>query len=139
MDRLLKNYIKVEINTSDIKLKGTEQDKGTVTILNTSHNHKVSAKRPSHALAAKTIIEPIEKCTTCHHSRAKWLILGDSTLIDSEDVHIGVKLEVPGLVTDCKVALGHLGLSCVKGHLVTSQPALVPSHSCSMDSRAGEI
>lgn len=121
-------------------------------ILNTSHNHKVSAKQPQHVLAAKTIIEPIEKCpnirsenaefvqkATCHHSRAKWLILGDSTLIDYEDVHIGVKLEVSGLVTDCKVALGHLGLSCVKGHLVTSQPALVPGHSCSMDSRAGEI
>lgn len=56
-----------------------------------------------------------------------------------ENVHVGVELEVSGLVADCKVAAGHFGFGCVKAHLVASQPALITGHCRSVDCRTSEI
>ena len=41
------------------------------------------------------------------------------------NLHICVESEVTTLVAYGKVALGKLGLRCVKGHLVTGQPSIV--------------
>lgn len=39
--------------------------------------------------------------------------------------HIGVNGKVAGFITYCKVILCQLGFGSVKGHLITSEPALV--------------
>lgn len=54
-------------------------------------------------------------------------------------LHIGVQLEVTGLVAYSKVVLGHLGLGCVKGHLVAGKPSLITNHSSSMDSWTSKV
>lgn len=54
-------------------------------------------------------------------------------------IHVGVELEVAGLVADSKVAVGHLGFGGVDGHLVASQPTLVTGHRCSVDSGTGKV
>lgn len=54
-------------------------------------------------------------------------------------LHIGVQLEITGLVAYSKVVLGHLGLGCVKRHLVASKPSFITNHSSSMDSWASKI
>lgn len=54
-------------------------------------------------------------------------------------LHIGVQLEVTGLVAYSKVVLGHLGLGCVEGHLVASKPSFITNHSSSMDSRTSKV
>lgn len=43
--------------------------------------------------------------------------------------HIGVELEIASLVAKSKVVLHQFGLSCVKCHLVTSQPPCVAQNS----------
>lgn len=55
------------------------------------------------------------------------------------NLHICVQLEVSCLVADGKVALGHLGLGGVKGHLVTGEPALVADDSGSVDGWTGKV
>lgn len=55
------------------------------------------------------------------------------------NLHIGVQLEVSGLVANGKVVLGHLGFGSVKAHLVTGEPPLVANNSSSVDGGAGEV
>lgn len=50
-----------------------------------------------------------------------------------------MQLEVTGLVSYSKVVLGHLGLGCVEGHLVTSKPSFITNHSSSMDSWTSKV
>lgn len=50
-----------------------------------------------------------------------------------------MKLEVPGLVSESKVVLGQVRFGCVKGQLVTRQPALKAQHSSSMDGGTGHV
>lgn len=50
-------------------------------------------------------------------------------------LHIRMELELVGLVSDCKVALGDSVPSSLKGHLVAGEPALIAHHCCTMDSR----
>lgn len=50
-----------------------------------------------------------------------------------------MQLEVASLVTYSKVVLGHLGLGCVKGHLVASKPSFITNHSSSMDSWTSKV
>lgn len=54
-------------------------------------------------------------------------------------LHIGVQLEVTGLVAYSKVVLGHLRLGCVKGHLVASKPSFITNHSSSMNSGSSKV
>lgn len=53
--------------------------------------------------------------------------------------HVGMKLEVSGLVTDGEVVLRHLGLGGVEAHLVTGEPALVAHDGSSVDGGTGEV
>lgn len=55
------------------------------------------------------------------------------------NLHICVQLEVSCLVANGKVALGHLGLGSVKGHLVTGEPALVANDGGSVDGRTSKV
>lgn len=50
-----------------------------------------------------------------------------------------MQLEVSCLVADGKVALGHLGLGSVKGHLVTREPALIADDSGSVDGWTSKV
>lgn len=50
-----------------------------------------------------------------------------------------MQLEVSRLVADGKVALGHLGLGSVKGHLITGEPALVADNSGSVDGWTSKV
>ena len=53
--------------------------------------------------------------------------------------HVGVELEVPGLVAQGKVVLGQFGLGRVEGDLVARQPALVAEHGGPVDGGAGHV
>ena len=53
--------------------------------------------------------------------------------------HIGVQLEVTGLVANGEVVPCHLGFGGVKAHLVTSEPPLVADDSSSVDGGASEV
>lgn len=50
------------------------------------------------------------------------------------DSHVGVKLEVAGLVSKGEVVLGQFGFGSVKRQLVAGQPALVAHYCCAVDS-----
>lgn len=50
-----------------------------------------------------------------------------------------MKLEITSLVPKSKVVLHQFGLSCVKCHLVTSQPACVAQNSCGMHNWALKV
>lgn len=50
-----------------------------------------------------------------------------------------MELEVARPVADGEVAVGHLGLGRVDGHLVAGQPAVVPRHRRPVDRGAGKI
>lgn len=50
-----------------------------------------------------------------------------------------MQLEITSLVTDSKVALGHLGLGCVEGHLVAGQPALVANNGGAVNGGPSKI
>lgn len=50
-----------------------------------------------------------------------------------------MQLEVPCFVADGKVALGHLGLGSVKGHLITGEPPLVADDSGAMDGWTSKV
>ena len=50
-----------------------------------------------------------------------------------------MQLEVSRLVAHSKVVLGHLGLGCVKGHLVPGEPALVADNGGTMNGGSGEV
>lgn len=50
-----------------------------------------------------------------------------------------MQLEVACLVANGKVVLGHLGLGCVKGHLVTGEPSLITNHSSAVDGWACKV
>lgn len=44
-----------------------------------------------------------------------------------------MKLELVSLISNCKVTLGDPVSASLKGHLVASQPALVPHHCCTVN------
>lgn len=48
-------------------------------------------------------------------------------------LHIRMELELVGLVSDRKVALGDPVPAGLEGHLVARQPALVAHHRCTVD------
>lgn len=50
-----------------------------------------------------------------------------------------MQLKVSCFITNGKVALGHLGLGSVKGHLITGEPALIADNSGTMDGGAGKV
>lgn len=50
-----------------------------------------------------------------------------------------MQLEVPCFVADGKVALGHLGLGSVKGHLITGEPSLVADDGSTMDGWTSKV
>lgn len=49
-------------------------------------------------------------------------------------LHIRMELELISLVSNRKVTLGDPVPASLKGHLVAGQPALVPHHSCTVNS-----
>lgn len=49
------------------------------------------------------------------------------------DLHIRMELELVSLVSNRKVTLSDPVPASLKGHLVASQPALVPHHCCTMN------
>lgn len=66
-------------------------------------------------------------------------ICSGSILRGNRYSHVGMQLEVPGLVSQSKVVLGQFGLGRVEGHLVAGQPALVTQHCSCVDDRAFEV
>ena len=54
-------------------------------------------------------------------------------------LHICVQLELFGLVSHGKVALGDAVAAGLKGHLVARQPALEANHRCTMDRCAVDV
>ena len=54
-------------------------------------------------------------------------------------LHISVKLELIGLVANCKVALSHSRLCSLKIHLVASQPTFITQHQSAPDGRTSYV
>ena len=54
-------------------------------------------------------------------------------------LHVSVKLELIGLVANCKVALSHSRLCSLKIHLVASQPAFITQHQSAPNGRTGYV
>lgn len=50
-----------------------------------------------------------------------------------------MKLELVGLESDCKVALGDPVPASLEGHLVAGQPAVVAHHSSAVDGSAVDV